>query len=239
MAAKGGGGMAESIHNHRQRMKEQFMRGGVDAFNDHQLMELLLFFGIPQGDTNPVAHALIDRFGSVNGVLEASLPQLMEVKGIGEHSAVLLSLCGQLVRRCGQEARPIGVQLQTPEEFGQFFLPRFFGEQNELVMLVSLNHRHEVLNCSVITRGSVNATEINLRLILQQALFDNATSAVIAHNHPSGHALPSRADIDNTVVLADFLATAGITLLDHIIIADNDFVSMKETPTLKHIFKTK
>ena len=232
--------MEDQVHkHHRQRMKEQFLRGGVDAFNDHQLVELLLFFGIPQGDTNPIAHELIKRFGNVSGVMAASVPQLMTVKGIGEHSAILLSLCGQLVRRCGEEQRPAGVQLQTPEEFGRFFLPRFFGKQNEEVMLLSLNNRHEVLNCSVITHGSVNATEINMRLILQQALIDNASAAVIAHNHPVGHALPSRADIDNTVVLANFLNTVGIRLLDHIIVADNDFVSMQDTPTLKHLFKYK
>ncbi len=229
--------MDNNIHkNHRQRMREQFNRHGPEVFNDIQLLEYLLFYAIPRGDVNPVAHALLDRFGSVSGVLQASPAQLKTVNGIGDNAASLLFLCGHFVRKCGEEQHPAGIQLSTPEEFGQFLLPRFWNEQNELVMLISLNHRHEVLNCSVITKGSVNATEINTRLVLQQALADNATAAVIAHNHPSGHALPSRADIESTVTLAKMLSAVSVKLLDHIVIADNDFISMRETPTLAHIF---
>lgn len=229
--------MDENVHkNHRSRMRKQFAEHGPAVFNDIQLVEFLLFYAIPRGDVNPLAHALLDRFGSVSGVLQASPAQLKTVPGIGDNAASLLSLCGHLVRKCGEEQLPAGMQLSTPEEFGKFFLPRFWNEQNEVVMLMSLNHRHEVLNCSVITKGSVSATEINTRLVLQQALCDNATAAVIAHNHPSGHALPSRSDIESTVNLAKMLSAVSVKLLDHIVIADNDFISMRETPTLSHIF---
>lgn len=229
--------MDDNVHkNHRNRMREQFRKNGPTAFNDIQLLEFLLFHAIPRGDVNPLAHTLLDRFGSVSGVLKASPAQLKEVPGIGDNAATLLSLCGYFVRKCGEEQLPAGIQLSAPEEFGQFFLPRFWNEQNEVMMLMSLNHRHEVLNCSVITKGSVSATEINTRLVLQQALTDNATAAVIAHNHPSGHALPSRADIESTITLARMLDAVSVKLLDHIVIADNDFVSMRETPTLAHIF---
>ncbi len=217
-------------------MKEHYLQKGAAAFQDHQLLEMLLYFGIPQGDTNPAAHALLDRFGCLQGILQATPQQLMDVKGIGEHTAVLLSLCGTMVRKCGEELRPIGSQLQTPEDFGNFLLPRYWGESNEAVFLISMNNRNEVLNCSLITRGSINAAEVNIRLILQQALLDNATRIVISHCHPSGHALPSRADITTTVKLATMVSGAGISLIDHIIVADGDFVSMRDTPTLRHIF---
>ncbi len=229
--------MDNNVHkNHRNRMRKQFCDHGPAVFNDIQLLEFLLFYAIPRGDVNPIAHALLNRFGNVSGVLQASPTQLKEIPGIGDQAASLLSLCGHLVRKCGEEQHPAGIQLSTPEEFGQFFLPRFWNEQNEVIMLMSLNHRHEVLNCSVISKGSVSATEISTRLILQQALSDNATAAVIAHNHPSGHALPSRADIESTIAIAKMLDAVSIRLLDHIVIADNDFVSMRETPTLAHIF---
>ena len=229
--------MDENVHkDHRSRMREQFRDHGPCVFNDIQLMEFLLFYAIPRGDVNPIAHRLLERFGSVSGVLKASPVQLKDVPGIGDNAASLLSLCGHFVRKCGEEQLPVGLQLTTPEEFGKFFLPRFWNEQNEVMMLMSLNHRHEVLNCSVITKGSVSATEINTRLVLQQTLTDNATAAVIAHNHPSGHALPSRADIESTVTLAKMLDAVSVKLLDHIVIADNDFISMRETPTLAHIF---
>ncbi len=229
--------MDENVHkNHRNRMREQFREHGPSAFNDIQLMEFLLFYAIPHGDVNPIAHALLNRFGSVSGALKASPAQLKTVPGIGDNAASLLSLCGHLVRKCGEEQLPVGIQLSTSEEFGQFFLPRFWNEQNEVMMLMSLNHRHEVLNCSLITKGSVSATEINTRLVLQQTLSDNATAVVIAHNHPSGHALPSRADIESTITLAKMLSAVSVKLLDHIVIADNDFISMRETPTLSHIF---
>ena len=229
--------MDDNIHkDHRSRMRKQFSAHGPAVFNDIQLLEFLLFYAIPRGDVNPLAHTLLDRFGSVSGVLKASPAQLKAVPGIGDNAASLLSLCGHLVRKCGEEQLPVGIQLATSDEFGKFFLPRFWNEQNEMLMLMSLNHRHEVLNCSVITKGSVSATEINTRLVLQQALSDNATAAVIAHNHPSGHALPSRADIESTVTLAKMLSAVSVKLLDHIVIADNDFISMRETPTLAHIF---
>ncbi len=229
--------MDENVHkHHRRRMRDQFFEHGPARFNDIQLLEFLLFYAIPRGDVNPIAHRLLERFGSVSGVLKASPEQLKSVPGIGDSAAALVALCGHLVRKCGEEQTPAGIQLSTPEEFGQFFLPRFWNEQNELMMLMSLNHRHEVLNCSVITKGSVSATEINTRLVLQQTLADNATAAVIAHNHPSGHALPSRADIESTIALAKMLSAVSVKLLDHIVIADNDFVSMRDTPTLAHIF---
>ena len=229
--------MDENIHkDHRSRMRKQFSAHGPAVFNDIQLLEFLLFYAIPRGDVNPLAHTLLDRFGSVSGVLKATPAQLKAVPGIGDNAASLLSLCGHLVRKCGEEQLPVGIQLTTSDEFGKFLLPRFWNEQNEMLMLMSLNHRHEVLNCSVITKGSVSATEINTRLVLQQTLSDNATAAVIAHNHPSGHALPSRADIESTVTLAKMLSAVSVKLLDHIVIADNDFISMRETPTLAHIF---
>lgn len=229
--------MAKGIHDgHRQRMKDQFIRNGLSSFNSHQIVELLLFYSIPREDTNETAHRLIDRFGSLNSLFLANRRQLLDVDGIGENSATLLQLIGQLIRRCGEEERPLGSILKTPSDYGKFLLPRFLGEQNEVVWFISMTNTGEVLNCAMLNKGSVNATEINIRLALQQALEDNATMAVIAHNHPSGFAIPSKQDIATTRDLFLMLYTAGVTLLDHIIVADNDFVSMRESPMLKYVF---
>ncbi len=229
--------MAKGLHDgHRKRMKDQFVRNGLNSFNTHQIVELLLFFSIPREDTNETAHRLIDRFGSLNGLFTATRHQLLGVEGIGENSATLLQLIGQLIRKCGEEERPLGSILKTPDDYGKFLLPRFLGEQNEVVWFLSMTNTGEVINCTMLNKGSVNATEINIRLALQQALLDNATTAVIAHNHPSGFAIPSKQDVTTTRDLFQMLYTAGVTLLDHIIVADGDFVSMRESPMLKYVF---
>lgn len=229
--------MATNPHSgHRQRMKQQYLEKGASAFQDHQLLELLLFFGVPQGDTNPMAHRLLERFGSIHGVLQATPEQLMDVSGVGEHTATLIHLCGALTRKCGEELRPIGTCLHTSQDLGAYFLPRFFNQPNEVLYLLSMNSRNEVINCTKIAEGSVNATEIHTRKILQQALTDNATCAVIAHSHPAGHALPSQADINATIQLSNMLSSVDIRLVDHIIVADGDFVSMADTAVFRHIF---
>lgn len=129
-----------------------------------------------------------------------------------------------------------GTVLNSIHEVGQYILPKFLGLKNEAVVLLSMDNRRKVLNCTTIFEGSVNATEINVRLALQQALRDNATVAVLAHNHPNGHAFPSADDIESTKILVKAMALADVRLVDHIIISEDDFVSMAQTPSLQYIF---
>ena len=222
---------------HRLRVKARFRHEGLEHFATHEVIEMLLFFGIPQGDTNELAHTLLDRFGSLAGVLEAPYEELKQIKGISEHAATLIGFSRELACLYYKEKYAVGTVLNSIHEVGQYIQPKFLGRKNEAVVLLSMDNRRKVLNCTVVFEGSVNATEINIRLILQQALLDNATVAVIAHNHPNGYAFPSSEDIASTQKLVKALAMAGIRVMDHLIFSDDDFLSMSQTESLQYLFE--
>lgn len=228
----------ENPHSqHRQRVKARFYHEGLDHFATHEVIEMLLFFGIPQGDTNELAHELLNRFGSLTRLLEASVDELKRIKGIGDHVATLICFCGEMSRLYYKEKCDIGSVFSNIHEAGRYIMPKFFGRKKEAVVLLSLDSRRKALNCTVVFEGSVNATEINIRLVLQQALQDNATAVILAHNHPNGYAIPSEEDIQSTQKLVHALAIADVRVLDHLIFADDDFLSMAQTPALQYLFE--
>ena len=219
-----------SIHDgHRQRMKDRFQKEGLDHFDEHQVLELLLFYCIPRMDTNPIAHALIDRFGSLAQVLEAPVEELEKVPGIGHNAAVFLSLVMAAGRYYQVNCASRNVILTTVEACGRYLMPFFFGRRNETVYLLCLDAKCKVLSCKEIGEGSVNSAGVPIRRIVETALASNATSVVLAHNHPSGMAIPSPEDIQTTRRLAAALNAVEIHLADHIIIADDDHISMVQS----------
>ena len=222
--------MSQSIHTgHRQRMKERFLSEGLDHFTDIQVLELILFYCIPQKDTNPIAHALLNHFGSLSQVLEASPAELQKVKGIGENTATFLHLITQVGRYYLVDRVQRLEILPTIEACGNYLVPRFFGRKVETVFLLCLDAKCKVLCCKEMGEGSVNSAGISIRRIVETALGANATSVVLAHNHPSGMALPSAEDIQTTRRVAAALNTVDILLADHIVVADDDFVSMVQS----------
>lgn len=222
--------MSLSIHaGHRQRLKERFLKEGLDNFTDIQVLELALFYCIPQKDTNPIAHALLDHFGSLSQVLEASPEELQKVKGIGENTATFLNLITQIGRYYLVDRVQRVEILPTIEKCGAYLVPRFFGRKVETVFLLCLDAKCKVLCCKEVGEGSVNSAGISVRRIVETALGANATSVVLAHNHPSGMALPSAEDIQTTRRVAAALAAVEVTLVDHIVVADDDFVSMVQS----------
>lgn len=222
--------MSLSIHaGHRQRLKERFLKEGLDNFTDIQVLELALFYCIPQKDTNPIAHALLDYFGSLSQVLEASPEELQKVKGIGENTATFLNLITQIGRYYLVDRMQRVEILTTIEQCGAYLVPRFFGRKVETVFLLCLDAKCKVLCCKEVGEGSVNSAGISVRRIVETALGANATSVVLAHNHPSGMALPSPEDIQTTRRVAAALAAVEVNLVDHIVVADDDFVSMVQS----------
>lgn len=218
-----------TIHTgHRQRLKDRFLHEGLEHFDDIHALELLLFYAISRKDTNPIAHALLDRFGSIAGVLEARQEDLMEVEGIGEGAAVLLKLIPQFMGRYLKDTRQPGKILTTTMQCGQYLQPYFFAAREEMVYLLMLDAKCKVLDCRLIQKGSVNTAGVSVRQIVEAALSANATSVVLAHNHTSGIALPSEADKETTRRLWTALQAVDIMLADHIIVAGNDFVSMSD-----------
>ena len=216
-----------SIHaSHRQRVKDRFRAEGLENFDEVHALELLLFFAIPQGDVNPLAHRLLDHFGNLRQVLEAPTEQVLLVEGVGNHTAMLLSLVKGLARQYLISPERKVKALATLEDCGKYMMDRLLGRRDETVMLLCLDAKRKPLGCRVISEGSVNSAEVSTRKVLEAALAMNATTAVLAHNHPSGIALPSMEDIITTRRMAMALDAVGILLEDHVVVADRDYVSL-------------
>lgn len=214
---------------HRQRLKDRFLEEGLDHFSEHQVLELLLFYCIPRQDTNPIAHALLSHFGSLSQVMEASADELKKIDRMGDSSATFLSLLNAFCRYYQINRSSSAVVLNTLEECGQHLLPFFYGRRNEAVYLLCLDAKCKVLACKEVGEGSVNSAAVPIRRIVEMALGVNATSVILAHNHPSGIALPSEEDRFTTRQLAVALSSVDIVLVDHLVIADDEFVSLRQS----------
>lgn len=216
-----------SIHkDHRQRVRERYLKEGLDGFSEVQVLELLLFYVIPRQDTNPIAHRLLDQFGSLYQVLEAPVEELEKVEGIGPNAALLLSLITAVARVYAVNRTEKQKILRTIEDCGEYLKSFFIGRRVEMVYLLCLDAKCKVLGCRAVGEGSVNSANVPIRRIVETALGLNATSVVLAHNHPSGIALPSAEDVLTTHRVAAALRTVDVILVDHIVVADDDFVSM-------------
>lgn len=218
------------IHDgHREKMRQRFMTGGLDAFADHEILELLLYYAIPRRDTNPIAHALMERYGSLPAVLAAPMEDLKRTEGIGESAAVLLHLVPQVCRRA-RLAQVGGDQvLNSSERAGAYLLECFDGESREVIYQLCLDRKGKLLACKRLGEGSVASADLDVRRLVENAILTGASAVILAHNHPSGVALPSDGDYTATMRVRAALNAIGIELADHIIVADGDFVSMADS----------
>lgn len=223
---------------HRQRMKERFLTNGLEGFSDHEVLELLLFYAIPYRDTNPLAHALIKHYGSWMQVVNADYRDLLTVPGVTPHVASLLTLVGRTAARYYRDTVAGDVvQLYDTNQMADYLIPWFLGEKDESVVMVSLDNKRKVLNATRIFEGSVNSAQFNIRLAVQQALRDNATQVVLAHNHPNGFCFPSNADVSTTKYLIEVLQPLHIRVVDHLIIAEGDCLCMSLLEGTRDLFR--
>ena len=213
---------------HRQRMKTEFL-ARPDSFPDHKVLELLLFYANPRSDTNPLAHELMEHFGSLAGVLDATPEELQKVKGVGEHAAVLFKVVKELAGRYLTVRTQVDDIAQSSKDYYALLRPYFFGARNERLCLLCLDGKHKVLGVRRLGEGNVNAVTVTTRLIAEAALSLNAAGVVLAHNHVSGLAFPSPEDLATTQSLASILSTMSITLVDHLIFVDDDMVSLRDS----------
>ena len=218
------------IHDgHRSRMKQEFLQGGLTHFSEPRALELLLFYSRMQGDVNPTAHALLDAFGSLAGVLDADPQELMSVPGVGENTAVLLKLIPALAAKYLASRTSAETIIRNSGDLRDLFAPYFFGARNELSFLACFDSKLKLLGVRKISEGGPNETNIGPRQIATAALSYNASAVVLAHNYPSGLASPSDDDISTTRYLFQVLRGLGIVLYDHVILADDDMVSMRDS----------
>lgn len=213
---------------HRARKRCQFRDHGIDAFADHEVLELLLYYAVPRRDTNPIAHALMDRFGSLNAVLSAPVEELERVPGMGANAALLLKLVPQVYRRARASITQNEVILDTTERIGEFFVEQFVAQTSEVMYQLCLDAKGRLLSCRKVCEGDAASVGLNLRKIVENALLCNAVLVALAHNHPSGVALPSHEDKIATLQIRDALEAVHVRLVDHIIVADDDYVSLRQ-----------
>ncbi len=218
-----------SHEGHRQRLKNRFRREGLENFEEVYVLELLLFYCVPRRDTRPLAEALLEQYGSLSQVLEAPAKELEKIPGIGAEVSTFLSLITAAGRYYLVNRSSNNVILSTTEKCGTYLQNYFYGLQNEQVYLLCLDAKCKVLWCGKVADGSVNSAAVSSRKIVEMALRVNATTVVLAHNHPSGLAIPSPEDVLTTRRGGGALQAVEITLADHIIVAEGDFVSLAQS----------
>ena len=218
------------IHDgHREKMRKRFLKGGAEPFADHEILELLLYYAIPRRDTNPIAHALMERYGSLTAVLNAPVEDLKKVEGIGENAAVLLHLVGPLAQKASLEEAERETAINSSHRAGEYLLTVFAGKKRETIYQLCLDQKGKLLACKNLGEGGVAAAALDIRRVVENAILTSASAVILSHNHPSGIALPSSEDYALTDRVKAALATIGVALTDHIIIADGDYVSMADS----------
>lgn len=215
-------------------LERRFLLRNPDGLTDAELLELLLRFS--SSDAKSLAHRLLNSFGSTAAVLEATADELRIAAGAGADDVLLLRLVPELHRRYFLSRKQAETRLLTSTDLGNYMLPYFHGARDELVYLLCLDGAGKVLRCSQISHGSVNSAAVPMRRLAEEALHANATSVVLAHNHPAGIATPSKEDVELTLRLRDALRIMDIDLIDHILVADDDFVSLRDSGYLRTLY---
>lgn len=224
MAAKSGG----EHSGHRERTRKKFIENGLDVFEPHEALEMYLFYAIPRKDTNPLAHRLLDRYLTISGVCDAPVDELMNDFGLSESAAVYLKMLPQM-SRLYVESKLSDVCIVGDRDIGEMFQAKFIGRKNEELAVLLCDAKDKMLYFGIIAKGSINSTDLPIRKIVDLALRHNAKSVYIAHNHPSGSALPSNADLKTTKLIYQTLENVGVKLQDHYIITDEDYVSLYDS----------
>ena len=218
------------IHaGHRQRMREEYISSGAVSFNDIRILEMLLFYAIKEGDTNPLAHKLLDHFdGSLYNVLTADIPELEKVPGIGPYTAVLIHMVGDIYKKAiveKQEADKNRVLVTGTSVAGKLVCSYFAYETSEKFIVFFLDSNNALLGTKVLGEGVVNSVNVDIRKVIEECIHYNCSGVIIAHNHPDGNVRPSQEDINLTNRIRSALDNIGIYLLDHVIVSGDNYLS--------------
>ncbi|MCC6812137.1 MAG: DNA repair protein RadC [Deltaproteobacteria bacterium] len=221
------------LDGHRQRLRDRFATSGLSAFEDHEVLELLLTYAVPRKDVKPLAHALLDRFGSLSNVLDAPVADLTKVEGIGEMGATLLHMMPALTRRYLRDRWGHKPQLNTKEDLARFAVDELATATNEVFLLVLLTHENHVLRSLPLHEGSLASAPVYPRLVVEAALRHHAAKVVLAHNHPGGVAQPSDEDVSITQTLVRVFDALSIPIVDHFVVAGPRTFSMADAGLLR------
>ncbi len=220
---------------HRQRVRKKFIENGFDVFEPHEALEMFLFYAIPRKDTNPLAHRLLDRYLTIGGVCDAPIDELMEEFGLSESAAAYIKMLPEM-SRLYNESKMSDDNIIDYENLGKLFQTKFIGRTSEAVALMLGDAKSKMIYFNIISKGSLNSSDMPIRKIVDLSLRHNAKTAFIAHNHPSGTALPSHSDLLTTQTVRETLLSVGVDLIDHFIITDDDYVSLRDSGLAGNIF---
>ncbi|MGI6153132.1 MAG: RadC family protein [Christensenellaceae bacterium] len=214
------------IHTgHRERLRKQFLKSPPEALNDHQLLELLLFYAIPQKDTNPLAHRLLDKFGSLQNLLNASPADIMLVDGVGEYTAVLFGVLSELSRRHWFSGKDQHTQITSIDSAAEYARAYLAGKPYEQFYVFCLDTQYRVKNAECLSTGTTREAAVYIRQVVQSVLRAGTEKILVAHNHPGGKPSPSKSDIQTTLDIKNAMDAIQIEFMDHIIIGENEYFS--------------
>ena len=219
---------------HRERLRKRFHQAGAKGFHDYELLELLLTYAIPRKDVKPVAKGLIKRFGSMAGVLDASITELEDVPGLGPRSAVLIQLVKELLGTYLAERVKGRDLMASPQQVVDFAKVRLAAYPHEVFMVIYVNAKNEVIDEEIVHEGTVDRTVVYPRRIVESALAHHAAGLVLVHNHPSGHTEPSEEDKRITYTIIEAAHTMDIRIVDHIIVGKEGYFSFMEHNLVRH-----
>ncbi|AEV68416.1 RadC family protein [Acetivibrio clariflavus] len=220
---------------HRKRLKMRFLKEGLDSFEPHQVLELLLFYSIPRKDTNELAHKLLERYGSLSGVFDADIKDIVKIPGIGENTAFLLNLIPHLARRYHNDKWGPKPELNSSSKAGNYAISLFAGRNYEAFFIICLDAQNRVNYSELVHEGTINEAPVYPRLLVEAAIRHKANSVILAHNHPGGTLNPSRADMEATKTICTALESISIKVIDHIIVCGDKYYSFAENGKLEQL----
>lgn len=207
-------------------MKTRFKQEGFSSLNDHEKLELLLYYALPRMDTNPIAHELLNTFGSLSAVFDAPLDELCKVNGVSEHTALLIGMIPHFARAYMCDLDKEKLHLYDFHSAGRYFSSRFIGVTNEEIHVAYLDNSLRIIKCIKLCEGKVKVSQVDIRTLVANALSTNAAYAIMAHNHPSGVAIPSGDDLNVTTSIRVALETVSVSFLEHYIIAGEKYIGI-------------
>lgn len=213
---------------HRSRLRKRYLDSGLDNFQDHEILEMILFNCYTRRNTNDIAHKLIDSFGSISAVFDAPVDALIEC-GVSESVATYLHMIPDICRVYFDDRNKSKHKIITMDMLGEYFVNKFIGRTDECIYLLLMDAKEKEVFCGVVSSGTTTSSDVSMRKIVDLAMRYNATYAVVSHNHPSGVAIPSKADVAMTYAVYNTLSSIGVQLVDHVIVADDEYLSFRES----------
>jgi DNA repair protein RadC len=213
---------------HRKRLQQKFTTAGMDALHEYEALELLLTYVIRRQDVKRQAKALLEKFGSVKGILDAEIVDLQTVSGIGDRSAILFKLIKEILSLYLRQKAVQKKQVSCTTELLDFCRTKMGGKKDEEFCVIYLDAQNQIIDFETVQKGIVNQAVVYPRQVLESALKKKASAIILAHNHPSGHVRPSDADIRLTRTIQETAKVLDILVHDHIIIGENRFFSFRE-----------